>query len=71
MKTFLAHPVRAQAGHAFPLQLAGHLHVSAIVQKVTGQTVLDYLSRGCSSRSASRIRNGRRARKAIPSAAGD
>ena len=42
-RAFLAQPVAVQAGHALPLQHAGDYMLSAIVQKVTGQTVLDYL----------------------------
>ena len=43
VQTFLAHPVPAQARHISNNNTPGSYMVSAIVQKVTGQTVLDYL----------------------------
>jgi CubicO group peptidase (beta-lactamase class C family) len=42
-KTFLAHPVPHKPGTHFLYNTAGTYMQSAIVQKVTGQTVLDYL----------------------------
>ena len=43
VKTFLAHPVPFKPGTHFLYNTAGTYMQSAIVQKVTGQTVLDYL----------------------------
>jgi CubicO group peptidase (beta-lactamase class C family) len=42
-KTFLAHPVPFKPGTHFLYNSARHIHVVAIVQKVTGMTVLEYL----------------------------
>lgn len=42
-KTFLAHPVPFKPGTHFLYNTTGTYMLSAIVQKVTGQTVLDYL----------------------------
>jgi CubicO group peptidase (beta-lactamase class C family) len=42
-KTFLAHPVPFKPGTHFLYNTSGTYMLSAIVQKVTGQTVLDYL----------------------------
>jgi CubicO group peptidase (beta-lactamase class C family) len=42
-KTFLAHPVPFKPGTHFLYNTAGTYMLSAIVQKATGQTVLDYL----------------------------
>jgi CubicO group peptidase (beta-lactamase class C family) len=42
-KTFLAHPVPHKPGTHFKYNTAATLMLSAIVQKQTGQTVLDYL----------------------------
>jgi CubicO group peptidase (beta-lactamase class C family) len=42
-KAFLAHPVDHKPGTHFLYNSAGTYMLSAIVQKVTGQTVLDYL----------------------------
>jgi CubicO group peptidase (beta-lactamase class C family) len=42
-KTFLAHPVPHRPGTHFQYNSMGTYMLSAIVQKVTGQTVLDYL----------------------------
>jgi CubicO group peptidase (beta-lactamase class C family) len=42
-KTFLAHPVPFKPGTHFLYNSAGTYMLSAIVQKVTGMTVLDYL----------------------------
>ena len=43
VKTFLAHPVEHKPGAHFLYNTAGSYTLSAIVTKVTGQTVLDYL----------------------------
>jgi CubicO group peptidase (beta-lactamase class C family) len=43
VQTFLAHPVPHKPGTHFLYNTAGSHMLSAIVQKVTGQTVLDYL----------------------------
>jgi len=43
VKTFLTHPVDFKPGTHFLYNSAGTYMLSAIVQKVTGQTVLDYL----------------------------
>jgi CubicO group peptidase (beta-lactamase class C family) len=43
VKTFLAHEVRFKPGTHFLYNTAGTYMQSAIVRKVTGQTVLDYL----------------------------
>jgi CubicO group peptidase (beta-lactamase class C family) len=43
VKTFLAHPVPFKPGTHFLYNTAGTYMQSAIVQKATGQTVLDYL----------------------------
>ena len=43
VKTFLAHPVPHKPGTHFHYNTPGSYMLSAIVQKVTGQTVLDYL----------------------------
>jgi len=43
VKTFLAHPVDFKPGTHFQYNSAATYMLSAIVQKVTGQTVLDYL----------------------------
>jgi len=43
VKTFLAHPVPFKPGTHFLYNTSGTYMQSAIVQKVTGQTVLDYL----------------------------
>jgi CubicO group peptidase (beta-lactamase class C family) len=43
-KTFLAHPVPHSPGTHFLYDTPGSYMLSAIVQKVTGQTVLDYLT---------------------------
>jgi CubicO group peptidase (beta-lactamase class C family) len=43
VKTFLAHPVPFKPGTHFLYNTAATYMLSAIVQKVTGQTVLDYL----------------------------
>ena len=43
VKSFLAHPVEHKPGTHFLYNSAGTYMCSAIVQKVTGQTVLDYL----------------------------
>ncbi len=43
-KTFLAHPVPFKPGTHFLYNTAGTYMQSAIVQKATGQTVLDYLT---------------------------
>ena len=43
VKTFLAHPVPHQPGTHFLYNSSGTYLASAIVQKVTGKTVLDYL----------------------------
>jgi CubicO group peptidase (beta-lactamase class C family) len=43
VKTFLAHPVPYKPGTHFLYNTAGTYMQSAIVQKATGQTVLDYL----------------------------
>ena len=43
VQTFLAHPVPHKPGTHFLYNSAGSYMLSAIVQKVTGQTVLDYL----------------------------
>ena len=43
VKSFLAHPVEHKPGSHFLYNSAGTYLCSAIVQKVTGQTVLDYL----------------------------
>lgn len=42
-RTFLAHPVPFKPGTHFQYNTPGSYMLSAIVQKVTGQTVLDYL----------------------------
>jgi CubicO group peptidase (beta-lactamase class C family) len=42
-KTFLAHPVPFKPGTHFQYNTPGSFMLSAIVQKVTGQTVLEYL----------------------------
>ena len=43
VKTFLAHPVEHKPGAHFLYNSPGSYTLSAIVQKVTGQTVLDFL----------------------------
>jgi CubicO group peptidase (beta-lactamase class C family) len=43
VQTFLAHPVSHKPGAHFMYNTPGSYMLSAIVQKVTGQTVLDYL----------------------------
>ena len=43
VQTFLAHPVPHKPGSHFLYNTAGSYTLSAIVQKVTGQTVLEYL----------------------------
>lgn len=43
VRTFLAHPVPHKPGAHFQYNSPGSYMLSAIVQKVTGQTVLDYL----------------------------
>src|SRR5579884_1566337 len=43
VKTFLAHPVEHKPGTHFQYNTMGTYTLSAIVTKVTGQTVLDYL----------------------------
>ena len=43
MKSFLAHPVEHKPGTHFLYNSPGTYMCSAIVQKVSGQTVLDYL----------------------------
>ncbi|HEY2148226.1 MAG TPA: serine hydrolase, partial [Pirellulales bacterium] len=43
VKTFLAHPVAFKPGTLFHYNTPGSFMLSAIVQKVTGQTVLEYL----------------------------
>jgi len=43
VQTFLAHPVPHKPGTHFQYNTPGSYMLSAIVQKVTGQTVLDYL----------------------------
>ncbi len=43
VKTFLAHPVPFKPGTHFLYNTSGTYMLSAIVQKATGQTVLDYL----------------------------
>lgn len=43
VKSFLAHPVPFEPGTHFRYNTPGTYMLSAIVQKVTGQTVLDYL----------------------------
>lgn len=43
-KTFLAHPVPFKPGTHFLYNTSGTYMLSAIVQKATGQTVLDYLT---------------------------
>jgi CubicO group peptidase (beta-lactamase class C family) len=43
VKQFLAHPVPHQPGTHFQYNTMGSYTISAIVTKVTGQTVLDYL----------------------------
>src|ERR1043165_5105977 len=42
-KVFLAHPVPNKPGPHFPYNTSGTYMISAIVQKATGMTVLDYL----------------------------
>jgi CubicO group peptidase (beta-lactamase class C family) len=42
-KTFLAHPVRFKPGTHFLYNTSGTYMLSAVVQKATGKTVLDYL----------------------------
>ena len=43
VQTFLAHPVPHKPAHISSTNTWGSYMLSAIVQKVTGQTVLDYL----------------------------
>ncbi len=43
VKTFLSHPVEHKPGSHFLYNSPGSYTLSAVVQKVTGQTVLDYL----------------------------
>ena len=56
---FLQVPVSHKPGTLFVYNTPATYMLSAIVQKVTGQTVLDYLGRVSSSRSASSTRRGR------------
>jgi CubicO group peptidase (beta-lactamase class C family) len=61
VRTFLEIPVPDIPGTHFVYNTAATYILSAAVQKVTGQTVLDYLQPACSSRSASPSRGGTKA----------
>ena len=69
VRAFLAEPVEHEPGTFFVYNTAGTHMLAALVQKVTGQRLLDYLGPGCSSRSASRGRRGSSRRAASTSAA--
>ena len=71
VRAFLAQPVEHEPGTHFVYNSGATYMVSAIVQKVTGQTAARLpASRACSSRWASTTRPGRPTRRASTPAAG-
>jgi CubicO group peptidase (beta-lactamase class C family) len=70
VKTFLAQPVAFKPGTHFLYNTPGTHMLSAIVTKVTGQTVLDYLKPRLFDPLALRARSGGAAHKETPMAAG-
>ena len=71
VQEFLAFPVEHKPGTFYTYNSLGTYMLSAIVQKVTGEKVVDYLYPVCSARLASSTPGGRKARKAsIPEAGG-
>ncbi|HEX7086872.1 MAG TPA: serine hydrolase domain-containing protein [Vicinamibacterales bacterium] len=69
VKLFLAIPVAHKPGTHFVYNTPASYMLSAIVQKVSGQKLVDYLKPRLSIRSASRTRPGTRAARASRSAA--
>jgi len=69
-RAFLAQPVEHEPGTHFVYNSVATYMLSAIVQRLTGQPVVDFLGRACSRRSASAPPSGRHRQRASVRVAG-